>query len=156
MARLPDRPRRWTRSARGELLHRGTFNGNPISVGASVACISHLAKHAGTIYPHINGLAAYLAGHIRKIAAKHDVICAVNCTGSALQIALGTSEMTTLADTVNADFTATREFAGLLLARGIQIIGRGLMYMTTAHDTADIAQTAEALDGAFADLSCKR
>jgi glutamate-1-semialdehyde 2,1-aminomutase len=136
----------------GRLLHRGTFNGNPISVGASIACISHLAEHADRIYPHMDGLAADLAQHIREAADRHGVVCAVNRTGSALQIALGTPAMATLADTANADFVATRHFAGLLLARGIQIIGRGLIYLTAAHDTADIAETAAALDGAFAEM----
>lgn len=137
----------------GRLLHRGTFNGNPVSVGASVACVSHLAENAAEIYPRIDGMAAKLEDRLRRAAAEHGVTCAVNRAGSALQVALGLPEMATLADTARADFEATRQFAGLLLERGVQIIGRGLIYLTAAHDDADIAETAASIDGAFAELA---
>jgi len=137
----------------GRLLHRGTFNGNPVSVGAAVGCITYLAQHADDIYPRIDAMSADLAQHIRQSAAAHGVICAVNQTGSALQIAMGIAEMPTLAEAAKADFNATRRFTGHLLERGVQVIGRGLMYLTAAHEPGDIAETKVAFDGAFAAMA---
>ena len=134
----------------GRLLHRGTFNGNPLSVAASIACISHLSANAGEIYPRIDAMTAQLQEHVRESAARHGVACAVNRTGSAMQIALGLTEMKTFADTAKADFARTQKFAGKLLSRGIQIIGRGLLYMTDAHGDEDIAETMSVFDEAFA------
>lgn len=137
----------------GRLLHRGTFNGNPVSVAASVACVTHLAQNAERIYPHIDGLAARLEEHISRAATHHGVTCAVNRAGSAVQLAFGLAEMPSFADSARADFEATRRFAGHLLERGVQIIGRGLIYLTAAHDAADIDETARAIDGAFAEMA---
>jgi len=91
-----------------------------------------------------------LQEYVRQSAARHGVACAVNRTGSAMQIALGLTEMTTFADTAKADFARTQRFAGKLLSRGIQIIGRGLLYMTDAHGDDDIAETMSVFDEAFA------
>nr|WP_309501686.1 aminotransferase class III-fold pyridoxal phosphate-dependent enzyme [uncultured Roseovarius sp.] len=137
----------------GRLFHRGTFNGNPVSVAASIACISHLKANAQTLYPYIDGLAAQLETGLREAAARHDTVCAVNRTGSALQLALGVAEMRSLADTAQADFPATARFAGHLLQAGVQIIGRGLSYTTAAHTAADIAETIAAYDMAFAAMA---
>lgn len=141
--------------ASGRLLHRGTYNGNPLSVGAAIACIDHLNRHADRIYPRIDGLAADLAGHIRDAACRHGVACAVNRVGSAIQIALGLERMDSLNDTARADFDATQRLAGSLLERGVQIIGRGLLYLGAAHDADDIAQTAAAFDAAFREIAQK-
>ncbi len=68
-----------------------------------------------------------------------------------MQIALGLTEMKAIADTANADFARTQRFAGKLLSRGIQIIGRGLLYMTDAHCDDDIAETMYVFDEAFSE-----
>ncbi|UXX83088.1 aspartate aminotransferase family protein [Roseovarius pelagicus] len=133
----------------GRLLHRGTFNGNPVSIAAAIACISHLMEHAPTLYPYIDGLAAQLETGLRDAAARNGTVCTVNRTGSAVQLALGVAEMRGLADTARADFPATARFAGHLLREGVQIIGRGLTYTTAAHDAGDIAETITAYDAAF-------
>jgi len=140
----------------GRLLHRGTFNGNPVSMAAAIACISHLEAHAGELYPRIDAMTAELQRHVIASAARHGVTCAVNRTGSAMQIALGIAEMDTLASAAKADFPATQKFAGRLLSRGIQIIGRGLMYMTAAHSNDDIAETKAAFDESFAEEASER
>ena len=36
-----------SRSSSGEVSQRGTYNGHPLSVAAAVACLDHLAAHAG-------------------------------------------------------------------------------------------------------------
>lgn len=140
----------------GRLLHRGTFNGNPVSLAAAIACITHLEANADELYPRIDAMTAELQRHVVACAVRHGVTCAVNRTGSAMQIALGIDRMETLASAAKADFPATQKFAGRLLSRGVQIIGRGLMYMTAAHGDEDIAETKTAFDAAFAEEAGER
>ena len=128
----------------GKLFHRGTFNGNPVSVAASIACITHLRDNASRLYPDIDAMAGTLERGATAAFATHGITAAVNRIGSALQIALGLPAMPCLADTARADFAATQRFSGALLRQGVQIIGRGLSYVGAAHTEQDIAETVEA------------
>ncbi|MEQ9259641.1 MAG: aminotransferase class III-fold pyridoxal phosphate-dependent enzyme [Roseovarius sp.] len=128
----------------GKLFHRGTFNGNPICVAASIACITHLRDNAAQLYPAIDAMAERLEQGATAAFASQGITAAVNRIGSAVQIALGLPEMPSLADTAQADFAATQRFSGALLRQGVQIIGRGLTYVGAAHTEDDMAKTVEA------------
>ncbi|WP_158970582.1 aspartate aminotransferase family protein [Chachezhania sediminis] len=139
----------------GRLLHRGTFNGNPVSVGAACACIAHLRDNATTIYPGMDTQAADLAAHIRATADAADLPLSVARTGSALQIFMGLRELTGLSDLPRIDRDATMAFTGDLLVNGVQAISRGLMYLSAAHTDDDIAVTKDAFTRAIAGAAAR-
>lgn len=131
--------------ATGRLLHRGTFNGNPVSVAAAVACIRYLRDHAEQIYPRMDAQAADLAAFIAAEAGAQGLPLSVLRAGSAVQVFVGQQGVTTLADAARMDRAANAEYAGNLLAEGVQIINRGLMYLSSEHGADDIAQTKDAI-----------
>jgi glutamate-1-semialdehyde aminotransferase len=47
-----------------------------------------------------------------------------------------------------ADPARFRTFAGALLRAGVHVIPRGLVYVSTAHTDADIAETADRISAA--------
>jgi len=136
--------------ASGRLLHRGTFNGNPVSVAAAVACIRHLRDHAAQIYPRMDAQADTLAQFIDAEARTQGLPLSVLRAGSAVQVFVGQGDITTLADSARLDRQANAEFAGDLLAEGVQIINRGLMYLSAEHSDDDIARTKDAFARAIA------
>lgn len=139
--------------ASGRMLNRGTFNGNPISLAASIACISHLRDQQQTLYSNIDATAMALEHHVSTLAKNLNVQVSVTRTGSALQIFFGTPKIETLADTVNINRGQTREFAAEMLSRGVQIISRGLMYLSSVHTQDDIDLTKRAFDGAIVSVA---
>jgi glutamate-1-semialdehyde 2,1-aminomutase len=138
--------------ASGRMLHRGTFNGNPISLAASIACINHLRNHAPALFDHIDEMAAELEAHAEECARASGVEASITRVGSALQIFLGLPRIERLADTANIDKRMTARFAEELLKHNVQIIARGLMYLSSAHTRQDIDLTKDAIAQAFAAL----
>lgn len=141
--------------ASGKLNHRGTFNGNPLSVAASIACIGHLAENAPTLYAEMDGRAVAIASYVRNAAAQRGIALSVSRIGSAIQIFLGAEGISTFAGVAQADMESARRFAAALLQAGVQIIPRGLMYLSAAHTDADIEDTKSAIDAALGALDSR-
>lgn len=138
--------------ASGRMLHRGTFNGNPISLAASIACINHLRNQAPVIYDTIDAMASELEEYATACARKSGVEVSITRVGSALQIFLGLPKITGLSDTAHIDKQLTARFAEEMLKRNVQLIARGLMYLSSAHTREDIDLTKDAMTQAFAVL----
>lgn len=136
--------------ASGRMLHRGTFNGNPVSVAASVACIRELIAREDEIFPRMEAQGADLESHIRETAREAGLPLSVARTGSALQIFLGIDQVAGLGDLPRIDRAATAAFCGELLLAGVQTIARGLLYLSATHSDEDIALTKAAVTRAIA------
>ncbi len=135
--------------ADGSLFHRGTFNGNPVSIAAAIACLRTLMDEGGTLFPRMEHQAATLAGHVGAEAVRLGVaVCARQC-GPMLQLFGGTREMATIADLPRSSRAATAVLTEALLVRSVQAIPRGLMYLSSAHGDAEIEATKRALTGAL-------
>lgn len=133
----------------GSLFHRGTFNGNPLSVAASVACVRTLMGQADTLFPRMEGYAAALAAHVDAEAARLGVVaCATQC-GPVLQLFGGVAGMRGVGDLARVEFGATRRLTELLLVGGVQAIPRGLMYLSAAHGALEVERTLRALTAAL-------
>jgi len=135
--------------ASGKMLHRGTFNGNPQSMAASIACISHLREHTATLYDEMDANALELEKHAIKCASQSGIEASITRTGSALQVFLGTTKIQTLSDTGKIDKELTAKFTSELLKRNVQSLSRGLIYLSSAHTQDDIETTKNAIAGAF-------
>lgn len=139
--------------ASGRMLHRGTFNGNPLSVAGAIACITHLRDHKDTLFVGIDNMARELEEYAIDCAKQSGVTASITRTGSALQIFLGTPKIKTLSDTAKVDKELTSKFTCELLKRNVQSLSRGLMYLSSAHTQTDIEATKQAMKGAFNSLS---
>lgn len=138
--------------ASGRLMHRGTFNGNPLSMAAGVACIRALQADAGVLFPRIEGYAAALASHFNREAVRLGVVGCAQQVGPMLQLFMGVRGLAGIRDLCHVDIEATRRLTEGLLRRGVQAMPRGLMYVSTAHGDAEVELTMAALTGALAGL----
>ncbi|WP_083459142.1 aspartate aminotransferase family protein [Jiangella muralis] len=142
----------------GTVGHAGTFNSNPIGMAATVATLGRLQRDGDELYPRLRTLGGRLMAGLRDVAAAAGVPMLVDGPGPVFQTYL------TSADAVRdyRDFAATdragmaRLHAGLL-RRGINIVPRGLWFLSAAHTEADIDHTVEVVadvlrDGEFDDL----
>jgi glutamate-1-semialdehyde 2,1-aminomutase len=129
----------------GRLMHRGTFNGNPLSVAAAIACLKVLQAERGEIYPRMDGFVARLCGFLNDQAVRHGVPVRARQTGAAMQIFAAKGPVETLRDTAKVDKDKTLVFTGALLRQGVMTLPRGLCYLSSAHSEADIAATEAAI-----------
>jgi glutamate-1-semialdehyde 2,1-aminomutase len=136
--------------ASGRLLHRGTFNGNPLSMAAGLACLNELSRGAATIYPRMDAFAVRLADRLNRAAAQAGVGLQARALGAALQIFAAASPVITLRDTAGVDRQATLRFTGELLREGVFTLPRGLCYLSSEHSEDDMLLTEAAIDAAVA------
>lgn len=129
----------------GSVMHRGTFNGNPLSVSAAIACVESLQRGAVEIYPRMNAHAAAIQAHINAEAAALDLDVCANQIGSAIQIFTGVRQMARIGDLAGADRGRIVKLTEKLLLNGLMPLPRGLMYLSAAHTDADIEKTMHAL-----------
>jgi glutamate-1-semialdehyde 2,1-aminomutase len=137
-------------AATGRVAHVGTFNANPVCASAALAAVTELERRADELYPQLEHAAGRLAGALRAAAAAEGVPLVVNQEGAAAHAFSCAGPVTTYRDTLRADPGAYRFLAGLLLQEGVHVIPRGLLYVSTAHDDADMTAAEGAIARAMA------
>jgi glutamate-1-semialdehyde 2,1-aminomutase len=135
--------------ADGRLMHRGTFNGNPLCVAAAIASLRTLRAGEAEIYPRMERFAATLATHFNAEAGRLGIAACAQQIGPVLQLFTGVRALNGLGDLARADRDGILHLTGALLCRGIQAIPRGLMYLSAAHTEAEIDLTMHAMTGAL-------
>ena len=136
--------------ASGRVAHVGTFNANPVCASAALAAVTTLEQHADELYPRLEQTAQRLAEALRSAAAAADVPLVINQYGAAAHAFVSPGPVDTYQDTLKADRAAYRRLAALLLQQGVHVIPRGLLYVSTAHSDADLAETEGAIARAMA------
>ena len=131
--------------ANGRLVHRGTFNGNPLSVAASIACVNLLRAECASLYPRMERQASELREHLNAESARTGAALYAQQVGACLQIFGGVREMARMNDLVKVDPDKTLAFTAELLRAGIFTLPRGLMYLSAVHNDAEIAETKAAI-----------
>jgi len=141
--------------ASGRVAHVGTFNANPVCAAAALAAVTELERHAAELYPRLEQTAQRLAGALRSAAADAAIPLVVNQCGAAAHAFVSNGPVETYADTLQADPAAYRRLAGLLLQEGVHVIPRGLLYVSSAHDDADMSMAEDAISRAMARASAE-
>ncbi|MEO7372213.1 MAG: aminotransferase class III-fold pyridoxal phosphate-dependent enzyme [Ilumatobacteraceae bacterium] len=138
---------------RGEVNHSGTYNSGVSSMAAGVATLRYLIDDDP--YPEMGRITTRLADGLRSLGADAGVALAVDHIGGALfQTRFGTPD----AITSRADFAERSDKA--LLARfleqlqhhGVRPTGRGLWFVSAAHDDAVVDATLAAASAALSGL----
>ncbi|MCY7417694.1 MAG: aminotransferase class III-fold pyridoxal phosphate-dependent enzyme [Chloroflexi bacterium] len=142
--------------ATGRVAHVGTFNLNPIGAAAAVAAVGHLEQHAATIYPRLEAHGRALRDIWVQGAASAGLPIVVNQVGAAAHAFVSDRPVPDHETGLTTDIETYRRFVEALLRRGVHAIGRGLMYVSTAHEDADLAFTREAVVAAAADVQAAR
>lgn len=137
----------------GPAYQAGTMAGNPASIRSGIACLEVL-KQAG-IYEKLDRLGAMLEKGIEKAAEKHRVPITINRLKGALTVFFTDKEITNYELTEQTDSEKFGQFFRLLLKKGIHLAPSKYeaWFLTIAHTEQDIAETIEAVDYAFYEMS---
>ncbi|MDQ3513224.1 MAG: aspartate aminotransferase family protein [Chloroflexota bacterium] len=140
-------------AATQRVAHVGTFNANPVCAAAAVAAITTLEQGAAEIYPQLEKSGARLAEMFREGAAAVGVPLVVNQVGGIAHAFVSGTPVDAYPDTLSTDAAAYRRFAEALLAEGVHVIPRGLLYVSAAHGETELLWTREAVGLAAARLA---
>jgi glutamate-1-semialdehyde 2,1-aminomutase len=139
--------------SRGEVGHAGTFNSNPVVMAAAAATLRELEQNTATIYPRLIALGQRLMAGIREAAAAAGRSVLVDGPGPVFQVYLTDQPaVRNYRDYARCDLATMGRLHTALLDRGINIVGRGLWFLSAAHTEADIDQTIEAVAGALGSI----
>lgn len=131
--------------------HSGTFNSNVISMAATAATLAELQRNDGAIYRHIQSVGGALMNGIREIAHRRDV--PLHVQGLPCAFHLSFNENPPIRDyrdyAQHADKSRYEKFTVALLERGVRAIGRGIWYVSAAHQESHVERALEAVDGAL-------
>ncbi len=126
--------------------HSGTFNGNVISMAATVAAVTELTRDDNAAYKRIDKSGTMLMDGLREIAERHDLPLVIQGFPAAFFVGFSEdgpfSDATQFADQVDRDLY--ERFALAMLERGVRVLERGLWYVSAVHDDAHVERTLEA------------
>jgi glutamate-1-semialdehyde 2,1-aminomutase len=144
----------WNRH--GRIGHQGTFNGNPLSAAAAIACLTEVATGAPNRVADARG--AELRAGLQATLERRGVPGWVNGESSVFHIVLAEPGQTRPGAPVDL-FRRTRGPVATALRQAMLVEGVDLMHtgaiVSAAHTPADIEVTVEAFDRALTRLQAE-
>ena len=128
----------------------GTFNGNPISVAASLNTLDQLGRPG--VYENMNRITEMIVNGTYEIAHKYDLNIYCKNVGSIWLLQFGSGQpLSDLRDSYHmVDKQAYQFVYKESLARGVRLHPlRGRSYVSTAHNEEDVQYTLDVFDEVF-------
>lgn len=128
--------------ATGRVAHAGTFNSHPVAVAAARASLAILDEQRDEVYPKLFALGRRLADGLREAARSAGVPVLVDGPGPVVQTYLTSEEaVRDYRDFARTDRAAMARLHGLLMDRGVNVVPRGLWFLSAAHTEQDVDET---------------
>jgi glutamate-1-semialdehyde 2,1-aminomutase len=133
----------------GEVNVSGTFNGSVMTMAAACAAIDQLRMNQP--YDRMAAHGQRLMAAIREIATAHGVDVHVQGLPQAFHVSIGRREtpLRDFCDVLAQDVAGYVRLADALVDAGVWVTGRGIWYLSAAHDERAIDVTLDRIDQAF-------
>ena len=131
----------------GNVAFGGTFNGNPLSLAGSRACLETLAAKDGEALRRANMAGGRMIDAVRASASRHGIELKITGFGAAFALHFTSrEELNDYRDTFDDDTALLRRFLMQALDEGLHLLPDGRFYVSAAHTEQDIEETIAALD----------
>jgi glutamate-1-semialdehyde 2,1-aminomutase len=139
----------WNRG--GRISHPGTFNANPLSAAAGVACLEIVSR--GEVHRHADHLAEQLRAGLNEAGRRYDLDGCAYGTFSMFHITLNRAILKAEGGPryVKARDAIGAKLRRAMLVQGVDFMGAGGM-LSLAHREADVEHTIHAFGNALAAL----
>ena len=139
----------WNRGRR--ISHPGTFNANPLSAAAGIACLEVVAR--GEVHPHVDRLAERLRAGCNAAAARYDLPGCAYGSFSMVHFCLDRAALKAEGGPRYAKGRDSRtgKLRKAMLVQGVDLMGAGGM-LSLAHTEADVDHTVAAFANALTAL----
>ena len=129
----------------------GTFSGNPLTMAAGVAALTHMRDNKDTIYPYLNEQGSRLAAKVNAFCEGRQMGAELLNAGSIFYLHFKRG-IKTSRDVTGVNRDAEREFYVHLMARGVIVPGIHLFFISTEHSPEDIDTIADAFCTSLQDV----
>ncbi|GAA3310221.1 aminotransferase class III-fold pyridoxal phosphate-dependent enzyme [Nonomuraea dietziae] len=137
----------------GKVAHAGTFNSQPVGIAAAEATLRILDEQREEVYGTLYARGRALMEGLREAAAKASVPLLVDGPGPVFQTYFTEEEsVRNYRDFARTDRARMALLHAALLERGVNMVPRGLWFLSTAHTEADVAATVEVFADALRTL----
>lgn len=128
----------------GNVEYGGTYNGNPISMAATVATIKEL--EGGKIHQHLFNLGQMLRDHLEGYVAELGLVAQVVGFGSVFQLLFTDKQIVEYRDTLAANKEDFMKFQKGMMQKGVFLIPQPnkRCHISAAHTKEDVERTVEA------------
>jgi glutamate-1-semialdehyde 2,1-aminomutase len=134
----------------GRVGHSGTFNSNPIVMAAAAATLKELEREHGAVYRQVTATGQKLMQTLRDVAAEAQVPVLVEGPGPVFQMYLtNQTQIRNYREFTTTDRAGMARLHTHLLDAGVNSVGRGLFFLSTAHGATEIEQTGQAFTAAL-------
>jgi glutamate-1-semialdehyde 2,1-aminomutase len=133
---------------RGEVVHAGTLNGNPLALSAARAALNYLMREPSVTYSKLFLLGERLRDGIRTALQKSGYKVCVAGVGPVFHIAFTDRQPHNYRDLLAVDSQKYSDLALALLDEGVLPLPDGRWYTSTAHSDEDIEHTLQAVERA--------
>ena len=138
----------------GRVAFGGTFNGNPLSLAGTRACLDALAEREGKVLRRANRAGAEIIDAVRESASRHGIALTVTGFGAAFALHFTSrSEIHDYRHTLEDDKDLLERFIRRALDEGLYLLPDGRLYMSGAHSKRDVTVAIRAIDRALGSLA---
>ncbi|CAH1904485.1 glutamate-1-semialdehyde 2,1-aminomutase [Candidatus Nitrotoga sp. HW29] len=134
----------------GAVYQAGTLSGNPVAVAAGLATLELVQQP--DFYEHLSMLARQLTEGLEQAAKQHSVDFSAQSIGGMFGLYFRATPPTSYAEVMTCDKEAFNRFFHAMLDEGIYMAPSAFEagFVSSAHTSADIAQTIAAASKIFA------
>jgi len=128
--------------------HSGTFNANVLSVAAIGAALGIMRRDA--VHAHVDSVGGELMAGLRALFARRGLPLQVRGLPAAFHVAFDTdAPVRAYRDLLRMDAARYRALATHARAAGVWLTGRGIWYVSAAHDAVTTADALARMDAAI-------
>lgn len=144
---LAGRTEMMERFGTGEVNHSGTFNASVMACAATAAALRRLTQDPP--YQRISDLGGRLMTGLAGLAADHGLDLHLQGVPVAFHAGFGEGPVTDYHSLQSLDGERYAAFSNVLIDHGVWVAGRGIWYLSGAHDDADVDETLERVEAAM-------
>lgn len=144
---LAGRKEMMERFGTGEVNHSGTFNASVMACAAIVSTLAQLSEDPP--YQRVTDLGRRLMGGLSRLADQHGLDLHLQGLPMAFHASFGDGPAIDYRTLSAFDTERYAAFTEILIQHGVWVAGRGIWYLSTAHDDADIDETLDRVDAAM-------
>lgn len=144
--------------ASGTVNHSGTFNASTMAAAAVIATQRVLREDPP--YERIRAHSEKLKASLTDIAVRHDISLRIHGVDAAFHVGIAkdpsaNSNVSTYQDLASLDLARYSDLTAAFARAGLWVAGRGVWYVSAAHDDTDIAFASRAFEHVLAEVSAR-
>ena len=138
-------------AASGGIFSGGTFSGNPLTMEAGAAQVSHLKQHP-EIYAHLETQGNRLAAAVNLFCERNQIAAQMKHVGSMFHMFFQREPIHSMRDVTQAHVDAQKGFYLHCLNRGVLVPGTQRAFLSAAHSEQDVDTLISVFTQSLADV----